>query len=235
MVQRGAEKDPSASPPIRAHLENHAKGLDHEHAADDNQQQFLPRGHGQQPQIVVIMPILVGLDGTEKMSKSKGNYIGVTDGPNDMFGKVMSIPDSLMDNYFTLLTDTPRERIDELVDPDRTHPRQAKVALAKTIVAQYHDDAAAVEAVEEFDRVFAKKDIPTDMPEVAVVAEPINIVKLVAAAGFAKSASEARRLVGQNAVSIDGEKISDINAEITVKDGAVLKVGKRRFGRLTVK
>jgi tyrosyl-tRNA synthetase len=192
----------------------------------------IQRSHGQRPQIVMIMPILVGLDGTEKMSKSKGNYVGVTDEPNDMFGKVMCIPDALMANYFTLLTDLPPARIDELVDAGRTHPREAKAALARTIVARYHGPDAADAAEAEFDRVFSRRDVPTEMPEVRVAAEKMNIVELVVSAGFAKSNSAARRLVAQSAVSLDGEKVTDVHAEVSPADGAVLRVGKRRFGRI---
>jgi tyrosyl-tRNA synthetase len=195
----------------------------------------LQKAEGFAPQIVLIMPILVGLDGTEKMSKSKGNYIGITDEPNDMFGKVMSIPDALMDNYFTLLTALPREKIDELIDPERTHPREAKATLGKAIVAQYHDEAAADAAAAEFDRVFSQHNAPTDMPEIAVEAGPIGIVELVTSAGFAKSNGEARRLVQQNAVSLDSEKIADIDATVEPADGAVLKVGKRRFGKIVIR
>ena len=194
----------------------------------------LQENAGQPKQIVLIMPILVGLDGTEKMSKSKGNYIGVTDAPNDMFGKVMSIPDALMDNYFTLLTDLAREKIDELIDANRTHPRQAKAALGRMIVEQYHGAAAAEAAAAEFDRVFAQHDVPTDMPEIAVSGGSINIVELIMTGGFAKSTSEARRLVKQNAVSLDGDKIADLDATVEPKAGAVLKVGKRRFGRISI-
>ncbi len=189
---------------------------------------------GQKPQIVMILPILVGLDGTEKMSKSKGNYIGVTDEPNDMFGKVMSIPDALMDNYFTLLTDRPREEIGPLLDSDQTHPRQAKARLGKWVVARYHSPQAAEAAAAEFDRVFRDRDVPTDMPEVPVPGGKTRIVELVVRAGFAKSNGEARRLIRQNAVSIDGEKVTDVRAEVTVRSGQVLRVGKRRFGRIAV-
>jgi len=195
----------------------------------------LQENAGQPRQVVLIMPILVGLDGTEKMSKSKGNYIGVTDEPNDMFGKVMSIPDALMFNYFTLLTDLDVERIAELVDAKRTHPRQAKVLLAKTIVTTYHDEAAAAAAAEEFDRVFSRRDMPTDMPEVCVPSATMNVIDLILTAGFAKSKGEARRLVQQSAVSLDGEKLVDIDAAVALSDGQVLRVGKRRFGRIAVK
>ncbi len=195
----------------------------------------LQENAGQPRQIVMIYPILVGLDGTDKMSKSKGNYIGITDAPNDMFGKVMSIPDSLMENYFTLLTDLPAGTIAEMIDGERTHPRKAKALLGKMIVETYHGSEAAEAAEAEFTKVFSQKQKPTDMPDVEIAAGPINIVELVVAAGFAKSKSEARRLVGQNAVSIDDEKISDINATVEPATGAVLKVGKRRFGKIVVK
>jgi len=185
-------------------------------------------------QIVMITPILVGLDGTDKMSKSKGNYVGVTDGPNDMFGKIMSIPDELMANYFTLLSDLPGEKIAEMVDPGRTHPRRAKAELGKLIVTTYHGAAAAEAAAAEFDRVFAGGQTPADMPEVPLPGEKMNIVELVCKAGFAKSTSQARRLVTQNAVSIDGKKIADISAEVAPTGGAILRVGKRRFGRIVI-
>ena len=115
----------------------------------------IQRAYGQSPQIVITTPILVGLDGKEKMSKSKGNYIGVTDEPNDMFGKVMSISDDMMENYFTLLTDFEVEKIIELVNPEKTHPKEAKVLLGKTIVTQFYNEAAAQTSAAEFDKVFA--------------------------------------------------------------------------------
>jgi len=195
----------------------------------------IQKAYGQVQQIVMVMPILVGLDGVEKMSKSKGNYIALTDEPNDMFGKVMSIPDALMRNYYTLLTDLPAERIDELLDQSRTHPRRAKAELGRIIVEQYHGPDAAAAASEEFDRVFSQRHTPADMPEVVVPGGKMNIVELVAAAGLAKSNSEARRLVGQNAVSLDDRKINDIHAEVSLTDGAVLRVGKRRFATIRVR
>ena len=187
---------------------------------------------GQRPQVVMIMPILVGLDGVQKMSKSKGNYIGITDSPQDMFGKVMSIPDGLMSNYFTLLTDLEPAKIDELVDSKRTHPRQAKAALGSMIVAQYYGAEAGQAASAEFDRIFSQKQAPTDMPEVRVAVARINIVDLIMHASFAASKSEARRLVAQKAVSIDDQAVTDINATVEPRTGAVLRVGKRRFGKI---
>ena len=192
----------------------------------------LQENAGQPPQIVITFPILIGLDGTEKMSKSKGNYIGITDPPGEMFGKVMSIPDPIMENYFTLLTELPPHRIAEFVDPEKTHPREAKAMLGKLIVETYYDAPAADAAAAEFDRVFAQKQTPTDTPEISVPRGTMNIVDLVYAAGFAKSKSDARRLVTQSAVSIDDKKITDIEAEIELSSGAILKVGKRRFGKI---
>ncbi|MFP3937342.1 MAG: tyrosine--tRNA ligase [Phycisphaerae bacterium] len=188
----------------------------------------------QQPQIVMVFPLLAGLDGVEKMSKSKGNYVGITEKPTDMFGKLMSIPDNLMDNYFTLLTDLPRERIDELLDGGRTHPREAKAALARTIVATYHGQEQAKAAEAEFQRVFSNRETPSEMPEVRLSDGSINAVEFVMSAGFAKSTSEARRLIKQGAVSINGEKLADINAAVSPKTDQVLKVGKRRFGRIVI-
>ena len=194
----------------------------------------LQRLDGQKPQIVIVMPILVGLDGTEKMSKSKGNYIGVTDEPGDMFGKVMSISDDLMENYFTLLTDIRPEKIAELTDPARTHPKEAKVLLGKTIVTQFHGEEAARRAAAEFEKVFAQGQLPDDMPEVVMQADTITASKLLVKCGLVESGGEAKRMIKQSAVSIDGKKISDPNAEIAPADGMVVQVGKRKFARLKV-
>jgi len=194
----------------------------------------LQENAGQIPQVVLIMPILVGLDGTEKMSKSKGNYIGVTDEPIEMFGKVMSIPDSLMRNYYTLLTDIPTEQIDTLLDESKTHPRQAKANLASIIVSMMHDSDSAKTAKEEFDRVFAARQAPTDMPDIAVKSDSMNIVELICHAGFAASRSEARRLVTQNAVSLDERKITSFETPVQLKSGMILRVGRRRFARIVI-
>lgn len=194
----------------------------------------LQENASQPPQVVMILPILVGLDGIEKMSKSKGNYIGITDSPDEMFGKVMSIPDTLMENYFTLLTDLNPEDIAALIDSEKTHPKEAKATLGRIIVETYHDKTSAESAAAEFDRVFAQRQTPTDMGEITVPRGKMSIVELIHAAGFAKSKSDARRLVAQNAVSIDDEKISDIDAQIEPKSGAVLRVGKRRFAKINI-
>ena len=194
----------------------------------------LQRLDGQKPQVVITMPILVGLDGQEKMSKSKGNYIGVTDEPNDMFGKIMSISDDMMENYFTLLTDLPAKKIAELVNPNKTHPKEAKVLLGKTIVAQFYDEAAADSAAAEFDKVFAQGQLPEEIPEVEITAEPITASKLLIACKLVSSGGEAKRMIKQSAASIDGKKLTDPNIEIAPKDGAVIRVGKRKFAKLKV-
>ena len=195
----------------------------------------LQRVDGQKPQVVITMPILVGLDGKEKMSKSKNNYIGVTDEPTDMFGKVMSISDCLMENYFTLLTDLSDEKIAELVNPDKTHPKEAKVLLGKMLVEQFYDKSAAESAAEQFDKVFAQKQLPDEIPEFEVSKESVATKKLLLLCKLVDTGGEAKRMIKQSAVSIDGEKIADPNAQITPADGMVVQVGKRRFARLKVK
>jgi len=193
----------------------------------------IQRAYGQKPQVVITTPILVGLDGKEKMSKSKGNYVGVTDEPNDMFGKIMSISDNMMENYFTLLTDLPGDKITELLDPDRTHPKEAKVLLGKTIVAQFYDKAAAAAAAAEFDKVFAKKQMPDDIPQWLLPPELISVKRLLVSCGAVASASEAKRMVAQGAVSVDGVKTIDPNQEI-MPAGQVVRVGKLIFGQIKV-
>jgi len=195
----------------------------------------LQRQDNQPPQIVITTPILVGLDGKEKMSKSKGNYVGVTDEPADMFGKIMSISDAMMENYYTLLTDLPLERVAELTDPNRTHTKEAKVLLGKTIVAQFHGPAAAAAAAAEFDKIFAQGQLPDDMPEIALPGEPINIKQLLLVCQLVQTGNEAKRLCAQGGVTLDGRKAADANAEMTPRDGMVVQVGKRRFARLRVK
>ena len=215
----------------------------------------IQKAYDQPPQVVITVPILVGLDGKEKMSKSKGNYIGVTDQPNDMFGKVMSISDDMMENYFTLLTGIPAGKIAELTDPAKTHPKEAKVLLAKAIVAQFWDKppsgALAVEesdklsisdtvtasisdaAAAEFDKVFAQKQLPDEIPEIAIASAPIMAAKLLLACGLVSTGGEAKRMIKQGGATIDGEKLTDPNAEITPKTGTIVRVGKLKFARIT--
>ena len=194
----------------------------------------IQRAYGQQPQIVMTMPILVGLDGKEKMSKSKGNYIGITDEPKDMFGKIMSISDEMMENYYTLLTDMPTEKIKEIVNPQKTHPKEAKVLLGKTVVMQFYNDATAELAAAEFEKVFAQKQLPDDMPEIEISAEPAAAAKLVVQCGLVETGGEAKRLIAGGGFTIDGEKIADANQMITPKDGMILKAGKRKFAKIKI-
>jgi tyrosyl-tRNA synthetase len=188
----------------------------------------LQRINGQGPQVVITMPILVGLDGKEKMSKSKGNYIGVTDEPNDMFGKVMSISDDMMENYFTLLTDFETKKITELINPEKTHPKEAKVLLGKTIVNQFYNEAMAESAAAEFDQVFAQGQLPDEIPEVIIADPAISVKQLLLSCDLVESGGEAKRMINQAGVSIDGKKVTDPNMEITPADGMVVQVGKTR-------
>ena len=191
------------------------------------------RAAHQEPQVAITMPLLVGLDGTEKMSKSLGNYVGVTESASEMFGKCMSIPDALMANYLELLTDLPLEEVSRLTKT--LHPREAKERLALLVTASYHGEDAAAHAAEGFRRVFSEKKLPDQMPELALAAGPVGLLKLLVEAGHAKSTSEARRLVAGGGVSIDNEKLTDPKAEVAPADGAVLRTGRRRFARLRVK
>jgi tyrosyl-tRNA synthetase len=198
----------------------------------------LQRDAGLAPQVAVTTPLLPGLDGVQKMSKSLGNHIGVTDPPtgeNGMFGKLMSIPDALMRDYFVLLTDLPMAEVDAIL---AGHPRGAKVRLAKEIVAFYHSREAAEAAAAEFDRVFRQHELPEDMPEFRPAASDLEpdgriwLIKLLTASGLAPSSSEARRLVSQGAVSMDGQRLDDLDARLLLRGGEVFKVGKRKFARI---
>jgi len=203
----------------------------------------LQKVEGQEPQVALTNPLLEGLDGVQKMSKSKGNYIGISEEPASIYGKAMSVPDELMQKFFVLATDLPMERIDALLS-DKTHPRDAKAALASAIVRRYHGQEAADAAAEEFDRVFKERELPSEMPELPVPSgetegKRIGVVKLLRLAGCASSNSDARRLIGQGGVSLGTgadslEVVGDIEALVPIEDGAILKVGKRRFFRLRV-
>jgi tyrosyl-tRNA synthetase len=194
----------------------------------------IQKAYGQKPQIVITMPILVGLDGKEKMSKSKGNYIGVTDEPKDMFGKIMSISDDMMENYFTLLTDIPAEKIKELVNSQKTHPKQAKVFLGKTIIKQFYNEAAAESAAAEFEKVFAQKQMPEDMPEIKMSNEPITAAKLLLSCKLVATGGEAKRLIAGGGLTIDGEKKTNPNESITPANGMIVRAGKLKFAKLSV-
>ncbi len=190
----------------------------------------LQRASGQEPQVVLLMPILVGLDGTQKMSKSLGNTIGLNDAPAEMFGKLMSIPDDAMRQYYTLCTAVPLDEVEQIL---AGHPMDAKKRLGREIVAIYHDEAAANEAQQAFEQQFSRGDVPDDMPEVEMKSGEIGVVDLLVAC-FGGSKSEARRMVEQGAVAIDGEKIEDATASVEARDGMTVKMGKRRWARVKV-
>ncbi|MCC7293399.1 MAG: tyrosine--tRNA ligase [Phycisphaerales bacterium] len=201
----------------------------------------LQRLNDQPPQIVLVMPILVGTDGTQKMSKSMGNYVAVTDPPGEMFGKVMSIPDTLMRNWFELTTDASAEAIGQWVDPAATHPRQAKEILARQIITQYHDAGAADHAASEFARVFSGggSGLPDDIPEIRLDGKlgddgKISPGDLLVACGMATSKGDARRAVEEKGVRINGGVVTDPWAGLAVKSGDIVQRGKRKFARITL-
>jgi tyrosyl-tRNA synthetase len=195
----------------------------------------IQKAHGQEPQIVLTMPLLEGLDGVNKMSKSLGNYIAVNDTPKDIFGKTMSVSDDLMWRYFSLVLCLPEDEIAALraaVANGTRHPREVKDELARRIVAKFHGDAAGNEASAEFARVFAQHELPTDIPEVVLPAGKIGILHLMVKAGLAPSTSEARRLVQAGAVKLGDDKVSDFRLEIEPADGLVIRSGKRGFAKI---
>lgn len=201
----------------------------------------LQRAAGQTPQIVMVVPLLVGTDGKEKMSKSLGNYIAVTDSPTEMFGKVMRIPDPLMRSYFELLTDVPEDRIDALTDAARQNPRASKEELAKVIIAQYHPAEAADAAAEEFRRVHSGGGggLPDDVPELRVPAEKVICgrivpVDLITACGFESSRTLARKLVAERGIRLNGVVIENALEPIEIKTGDIVQRGRRRFVRLVM-
>lgn len=187
---------------------------------------------GMPEQTIITMPILEGLDGVQKMSKSLGNYIGISEAPSEMYGKAMSIPDELMMRYFMLITDMSIEEQEQLskdLESGAAHPRDVKMKLAHTIVRLYHGEEAANFGQDEFVRVFQKHAMPTDIPEykVAITEEPVFVPQLLSDAGLTASNGEARRSIKAGAFKIDGEKCNE--EHIVLKDGMVLQVGKRKF------
>jgi tyrosyl-tRNA synthetase len=196
----------------------------------------IQREFGMEPQVILTMPLIVGTDGVEKMSKSYNNYIGISDSPKEIFGKTLSIPDHLIINYYELATDISNEELKnlkiQLNDPN-VNPRNIKRELAKKLVSMYHDNRSADEAEEEFDKIFIKKEIPDEVPEFKwTLGSNSGILDLLTTTNCASSKGEARRLVSQGGVSIDGVKMEDINAVVNIKDNSVLKVGKRKFIRI---
>ena len=197
---------------------------------------------GMEPQVCLTLPLLEGTDGIKKMSKSYGNYIGLTDEPNNMFGKVMSIPDELMVKYYRLASTKSVDEIDVIeagLADGSLHPNKVKRELAQNIVAAYYDEAAAKEAEAAFDRVFKQHDVPEDIPEFAADLTPndeglVYVAKLISDAGMANSVGEARRLIDGGGVKVNGEALAPkaYNVEPSMLKGAVIQVGKRKFVRL---
>ncbi len=201
----------------------------------------LQRELGQEPQVVVLTPLLPGLDGVQKMSKSLGNAIGITEPPAAMYGKVMSIPDDLMIPYFEYCTLVPLEEVRALaaaLAEGRAHPRDVKKRLAREITARYHGEEAARDAEEEFERVFGSHELPREIPEVTISrarlkdGQRAGVASLLVEAGLVRSASEARRLITQGGVSLDGAWVHDAYADVHVHDGLLIRVGRRRFARV---
>ena len=194
----------------------------------------LQKEYGQEPQCILTMPLLVGLDGVEKMSKSKGNYIGINEPANEMFGKIMSISDDLMWNYFTLLSFRPLAEIDLMKQEVAAgrNPRDCKVLLGQEIVARFHTDGAAEKALEDFNHR-AKGGIPDDIPEVQLSGAPMGLAALLKAANLVPSSSEANRNIDQSGVRVDGTVITDKTLKLNAGT-YVVQVGKRRFAKVTL-
>lgn len=200
----------------------------------------LQREYGQEPQVAMLMPILVGTDGVNKMSKSLGNYIGVDEPPSQMYGKTMSISDDVMLTYYELATTLSQTEVEDIRDSlasGRLHPRDAKRRLAREIVALYHGPDAAKAAEEEFDAVFRKGELPEEIPEVTISHDELVdgrmwCPRLLVRAGLVDSTSEARRLIEQGAVRINSERVADPQAEVAVGPDMVVRVGRRRFAKI---
>jgi tyrosyl-tRNA synthetase len=202
----------------------------------------LQREMGQDPQIALFMPLLVGLDGVKKMSKSLGNYVGITEPPDSMYGKLMSISDEMMETYFHLTTDVPIEEYQALLEQARTgkiNPKDVKRRLAREVVAIYHGAEAAVAADAEFERVHARHQIPAEMPVVQITSDALRngtvwVCRLLVLSGLAKGTGDARRLIEQGGVQLNGSRLSDSAAEFTPDqlNEAILQVGSRHFVRL---
>jgi len=191
----------------------------------------LQRSYGQEPQVIMTMPLLEGLDGVNKMSKSLNNYIGITEPPFEIFGKIMSISDELMWRYYELLTDLPSAEIEKMKN-SQENPRNFKVKLAKLIIKDFYSAQLADEAEEEFNRRFVRKEIPEQMEEVFLPRGKYALSDLLLKTGLAPSKKEAKRLIEQGGVRLNGERISDVKIEIELNEETVLQVGKRKFLRV---
>jgi tyrosyl-tRNA synthetase len=198
----------------------------------------IQREYGLEPQVALTMPILRGTDGFEKMSKSLDNYIGINDPPDQMYGKTLSIPDSLIYEYMVLATDIPAGDLETArtqLNDGLVNPRDLKRRLARAIVTLYHGEEAAQAAEDGFDRVFVHKDLPDLVPDATVLTDDgtVPIIRLMVDTGLAPSNSEARRLIEQGGVSVDGQRVNSPQSRISLERPVVLKVGKRKFVRVT--
>jgi tyrosyl-tRNA synthetase len=198
----------------------------------------LQEHYGKEKQVVMLLPLLEGLDGVDKMSKSKHNYIGIDEQPNEIFGKTMSIPDELIVKYFNLVTDLPLEEKQTIaagLSDGTMHPRDVKIRLASTIVSMFHGEEAAAMAVQHFQAVFQKGALPDDIPSVEWKGEPsISIIDLLVGLGMQSSKSEARRMIKNGGIRIDGEKVLDTELVVSVTDGMIVQVGKRKFVKVGI-
>ena len=195
----------------------------------------LLRQYGKEAQVAITMPIIEGLDGVQKMSKSLGNYVGISESPKDMFGKLMSIPDTLITRYYSLLTDVEQEdlmRMDEMIASNSINPRDVKMELAYMITAEYHGKEGADKAQEDFINVVSNKGIPDDIESVKIESEGVNILDLLVRLGFVQSKGEAKRLIQGGGVKLDGEKLSDMSFMVKPNMDMVLQAGKRKFAKL---
>ena len=196
----------------------------------------LQKNFGQEQQICMIMPILEGLDGVEKMSKSLNNYIAVKDTPNDMFGKIMSISDELMNNYYQMITEVPMEeieRIKENIENGSLHPMEAKKLLGMEVVKIYHGEKAATDAREWFENVFSKKNLDVDLPEMEVKYGETGVIELlVNETGLVKTTSEARRLIEQGGFKINDEAVKDVKAVVNIESGMIIRAGKKKIVKI---
>lgn len=192
----------------------------------------MQRRFGREPQVVITMPLLEGTDGSEKMSKSLDNAIGITDEPKNIFGKTMSIPDVLIYKYFQLATKVNKEELAKIkreLESGEANPRDVKRKLGLELVKLYYDEETANKTIEEFDKIFIKKEIPDDIPEVTMKEDSLKLIDLLTLNNLSESKTAARKLIEQGAVSINGEKVTDVNSEIEIINGMVFKVGKRKF------
>ncbi|WP_342565832.1 tyrosine--tRNA ligase [Paenibacillus sp. FSL R7-0345] len=233
--------------PLMQGMDSVANGTDIEIGGTDQKFNILmgrtlQKEYGAEPQAVVLMPLLEGLDGVKKMSKSLGNYIGIDEAPNEMYGKTMSVPDELMLRYYEMVTDLSNEELAKLkreLDSGAVHPRDAKMRLAHTLVRMYHGPEAAEAAQQHFITIFQQRALPEEIVTYSLASADLEngalkLVRLLTLLGFAATNSEARRSIQQGAVKLNGGRLEDPGAEISPQEGDILQLGKRKFARLSL-